>query len=85
MAKNKSNDDLGFEKAILKVCSLREKKMNGPASKDAEDPETGIVIKQKPAFIVIKDCATIAKRYMFIMCYGSLTDPIGQLKGKVSV
>jgi hypothetical protein len=85
VAKNKSNDDLGFEKAILKVCSLREKNLYGPASKAAEDPETGIVIKQKPAFFVIKDCATIAKRYMFIMCYGSLTDPIGQLKGKVSV
>ena len=85
MAKSKSNDDLGFEKAILKVCSLREKNLFGPASKAAEDPETGIVIKQKPAYFVIKDCATIAKRYMFIMCYGSLTDPIGQLKGKVSV
>ena len=85
VATKKTSDELGFEKAILKVSSLREKNLYGPASKAADDPETGIVIKQKPAFFVIKDCATIAKRYMFIMCYGSLTDPIGQLKGKVSV
>lgn len=84
MAKN-TVEGFGFEKAILKACSLREKNLLGPASKAADDPETGIVIKQKPAYFVIKDCATIAKRYMFIMCYGSLTDPIGQLKGKVSV
>ena len=83
--KDDNSDELGFEKAILKVCSLREKNLLGPATKAADDPETGIVIKQKPAFFVIKDCATIAKRYMFIMCYGSLTDPIGQLKGKVSL
>jgi len=82
---NKSVEGFGFEKAILKVCNLREKNLLGPATKAAEDPETGIVIKQKPAFFVIKDCATIAKRYMFLLCYGSLTDPIGQLKGKVSV
>jgi len=85
VATKKTIDGFGFEKAILKVCNLREKNLLGPASKAAEDPETGIVIKQKPAFFVIKDCATIAKRYMFLLCYGSLTDPIGQLKGKVSV
>ncbi len=80
----KKEDTLQFEKAILKASSLREKNLLGPASKAAADPETGIVIKQKPAYFVIKDCATIAKRYMVILCYGSLTDPIGQLKGMVS-
>ena len=85
MARTKKEDSHGFEKAILKVSSLRERKLYGPAAKAAEDPETGIVIKQKPAYFVIKDCATITKKYLFIMCYGSLTDPIGQLKGKVSV
>lgn len=84
MAKKKE-DQYGFEKAVLKVCTLREKNLWGPAHKAAKDPETGIVIKQKPAFFVIQDCANITKRYLFIMCYGSLTDPIGQLKGKVSV
>ena len=42
MAKNKKEDSHGFEKAILKVCSLRERKLYGPASKAAEDPETSI-------------------------------------------
>ncbi len=84
MAKKKE-DQYGFEKAVLKVCTLREKNLWGPAHKAAEEPETGIVIKQKPAYFVIKDCAMITKRYLFIMCYGSLTDPIGQLKGKVSI
>lgn len=84
MAK-KDETSLGFEKAILTACSLREKNLLGPATKAADDPETGIVIKQKPAYFVIKDCALIAKKYLFIMCYGSLTDPIKQLKGKVSV
>ena len=84
MAKKKE-DQYGFEKAVLKVCTLREKNLWGPAHKAAKDPETGIVIKQKPAFFVIQDCANITKKYLFIMCYGSLTDPIGQLKGKVSV
>ena len=82
---NKSTDTFGFEKAVLKACTLREKNLWGPAHKAAEEPETGIVIKQKPAYFVIKDCAMITKRYLFIMCYGSLTDPIGQLKGKVSI
>lgn len=84
MAK-KEDSSYAFERAILKVCSLREKNLYGPASKAADDPETGIVIKQKPAYFVIKDCATIAKRYLVILCYGSLTDPVRQLKGKVSV
>ena len=82
---NKRSDTFGFEKAVLKASTLREKNLWGPAHKAAEEPETGIVIKQKPAYFVIKDCATITKRYLFIMCYGSLTDPIGQLKGKVSI
>ncbi len=82
-AKKKDENTFGFEKAILKVSSLREKNLWGPAHKAADDPETGIVIKQKPAYFVIQDCANITKRYLFIMCYGSLTDPIGQLKGKV--
>ena len=84
MAK-KEESSFQFEKAILKACSIREKNLLGPASKAADDPETGIVIKQRPAYFVIKDCATIAKRYLIILCYGSLTDPIKQLNGKVSV
>lgn len=78
------NSYYAFEKAILKASTLREKNLYGPASKAAEDPEIGIVIKQKPAYFVIKDCANITKRYLFIMCYGSLTDPIQQLKGTVN-
>ena len=74
-----------FEEKLIKSGVIRQKNLLVPSRKASAAPDTGVTILKKSAYFVIKDCATITKKYLFIMCYGSLTDPIGQLKGKVSV
>lgn len=48
----------------------------------SERPDTGVVIKNKSAYFVIRDCADVTQKYLALLCYGSYTDPLKQLKGK---
>ena len=71
-----------FYDVILSVSTLRERHLLAPSRKAMEEPDTGVVIKEKSAYYVIKDCAALAHRYVPLFCYGHLTSPIETLKGK---
>lgn len=71
-----------FIEVILSNSTVKEAKLY-PASKKASlKPDTGVTINSQAAYHVIKDCATIAHRYLPIFVFGQYQDPIQALKGK---
>lgn len=73
---------MNFEIKILGTSRIKERNLLKPANIAMNKPDTGVEIKNKSAYYVIRDCATIANDYIPHKCYSSLTDPIGQLTGK---
>jgi hypothetical protein len=73
---------VNFEIKILGTSRIKERNLLKPANIAMNKPDTGVEIKNKSAYYVIRDCATIANDYIPHKCYSSLTDPIGQLTGK---
>lgn len=73
---------MNFEKCILATSGIKERNLLKPSSVAMLKPDTGVEIKKKSAYYVIRDCATIAHDYIPHKCYSSLSDPIGQLYGK---
>lgn len=73
-----------FELKILATCKIKERNLLKFATIAMNKPDTGVEIKNKSAYYVIRDCATIANDYIPHKCYASLSDPIGQLIGKFS-
>ena len=73
---------MNFELKILDVSDIKERKLLPYANIAMNKPDTGVEIKKKSAYYVIRDCATIANDYIPHKCYSSLEDPIGQLIGK---
>jgi len=51
-----------------------------PSEKAMNHPETGLVNPPKPVVMVIKDCATVARKYLPIEVYATLENPIKSLK-----
>jgi hypothetical protein len=71
-----------FIETILSNSTVKEAKLY-PASKKASlKPDTGVTINSQSAYHVIKDCATIAHRYLPIFIFGQYQDPFQALKGK---
>ena len=75
---------MNFEKKILAVSHAKEKNLLQPSSVAMVKPDTGVEIKKKSAYYVIRDCATIAHDYIPHKCYSTLDKPIQQLYGKFS-
>jgi hypothetical protein len=71
-----------FIDTIIQVSQLKEAKLFGPSKKASERPETGITIQTPSAFHVIKDCATIANRYLPLFVFGHYANPFEALRGK---
>jgi len=71
-----------FIDQILSNSQIKEAKLYGPSKKAAERPETGITIQTPAAFHVIKDCATLANRYLPHFVFGHYANPFQVLKGK---
>ena len=71
-----------FEEVILENSNEQIAKLYGPAARAADKPETGIEIKKKAAYYVIRDCATITRKYLALHVWGTYNDPIIDLKGK---
>lgn len=71
-----------FIDLILQNSQIREAKLYGPSKKAAERPETGITIQNPSAFHVIKDCATLANKYLPHFVFGHYANPFEVLKGK---
>ena len=71
-----------FEEVILENSTQQIAKLYGSAARAAEKPDTGVEIKKKAAYYVIRDCANITKKYLSIHIWGLFDDPILDLKGK---
>ena len=71
-----------FEEVILENSKERIAKLYGPAARAADNPDTGVEIKKKAAYYVIRDCAGITRKYLSIHVWGLFDDPILDLKGK---
>jgi len=71
-----------FIDIILQASQIKEAKLYGPSKKAAERPETGITIQNPSAFHVIKDCATLANKYLPHFVFGHYANPFEVLKGK---
>lgn len=71
-----------FIDLILSNSQIKEAKLYGPSKKAAERPETGITIQTPAAFHVIKDCATLANKYLPHFVFGHYANPFEVLKGK---
>ena len=71
-----------FIDIILQNSQAKEAKLYGPSKKASEKPETGITIQNPSAFHVIKDCATLANKYLPHYVFGLYANPIDVLKGK---
>lgn len=73
---------MSFEDIIIKNCNLKQKNLLRAAKIASEKPDTGVEIKNKSAYFVIRDCADITQKYLTLLCYGSYVDPVQDLKGK---
>ena len=71
-----------FVDILLQNSQAKEAKLYGPSKKASEKPETGIVIQNPSAFHVIKDCATMANKYLPHFVFGLYANPLEVLKGK---
>ena len=73
-----------FVTTIIENSKVKEAKLYGPSQKASERPETGITINTPAAFHVIKDCATLAFKYLPHYVFGTYANPFEVLKGKVT-
>jgi len=73
---------MNFIDLIIQNSQVKEAKLFGPSKKAAERPETGITIQTPAAFHVIKDCATLANKYLPHYVFGTYANPFEVLKGK---
>ncbi len=71
-----------FIEIILKNSQIKQAKLFTPSKKASESPETGVVIQNPAAYHVIKDCATLAHRYLPHFVFGHYANPFEVLKGK---
>lgn len=71
-----------FIKIILQNSNLKEAKLYNAALKANNNPEIGIVINNKAAYHVIKDCAGVALHYLPHLVFGEYQNPFESLKGK---
>lgn len=75
---------MNFEKKILSTSKIPQRKLLHPSSVAMVKPDTGVDIRKKSAYYVIRDCATIANEYIPLKCYSSISNPIQTLKGVFS-
>ena len=73
---------MDFIKILLDNSELKEAKLFKAAAKAKANPEIGVVINNKAAFHVIKDCADVTIKYLPLYVFGSYQDPLNELKGK---
>ena len=73
-----------FESKILELSTIKERNLVGPSAIAMVKPDTGVEIKKKSAYYVIRDCATLAHDYIAHKCYASIDKPIQALHGSFS-
>ena len=73
---------MNFEKKILETSKIPERNLLKPSSVAMVKPDTGVDIRKKAAYYVIRDCATLANEYIPHKCYSSIKNPVSTLHGK---
>lgn len=73
---------MSVEAKIINNCNLKQRTLLRAAAVASQKPDTGVEIKNKSAFFVIRDCADVTQKYLVHMCYASYSDPIVDLRGK---
>jgi hypothetical protein len=73
---------MNFEKTILSTSKIPQRNLLKPSSIAMVKPDTGVEVKKKSAYYVIRDCASIANEYIPHKCYSSIANPIATLEGK---
>lgn len=73
---------MSFETKIISNSKIKQNKLLRPAKVASKKPDTGVEIKNKSAYYVIRDCADITQKYLVHLCYSSYNDPILDLSGK---
>lgn len=73
---------MSFETKIIDTCVVMERNLLSPATIAYEKPDNGVTVHNKSAYFVIRDCAKITKECLIIYLYGTLQNPIIQLKSK---
>lgn len=71
-----------FEEVILENSSAPIAKLYKSACKASVTPDIGVEIKKKAAYYVIRDCATLTRKYIATHIWGTYDDPVVELKGK---
>jgi len=71
-----------FEEKILATSKIKERNLLKPSSIAMVKPDTGVEIRKKSAYYVIRDCATLAHDYIPHKCYSSIKNPVASLVGK---
>jgi hypothetical protein len=71
-----------FIDILLNNSTVKEAKLYTAAKKASQKPDTGVNIINQSAYHVIKDCATIAYKYLPHYVFGQYQDPFQALKGK---
>lgn len=71
-----------FEQVILDNSSEQIAKLYKPAARANDTPDTGVEIKNKAAYFVIRDCAKVTREYLPLHVWLLYDDPLAALKGK---
>jgi len=74
-----------IEEIIIQNSPVKEAKLYGPSKKAMENPTNGITIVNPAAANVIKDCATIAYKYLPHYVFGLYANPFSILYKKVDL
>ena len=73
---------MNFIEILLSNSKLKEARLYNAAKKAAANPETGVTIKNRAAYHVIKDCAITTVRYLPHYVFAHYTSPFTELYGK---
>lgn len=74
-----------LEEIIIQCSPAKEAKLYGPSKKAMDNPTNGITVVNPAAVNVIKDCATIANKYLPHYVFGLYANPFGALAKNVSL
>lgn len=73
-----------FYDVIVEICPNKISQLYGPSGIASEKPDTGVKVLAKPAYFVIRDCATITHQFLPLICWNHIQNPFETLSGKIT-
>ena len=74
-----------LEEKIYEACDHQRSQLPKIIAGAKKSKFPGVKFESKPAFNFIKDCVDIVEEYIPVVAYNLLTNPISDMKGKVTV